>query len=247
MKGSFKFLKQCLGFVLALLFFSAHVYGQETVLFDGVIAREVVKLRRGPGTEHSVSGELKFGMRVAVLEQNARRDGDDPEASCAGYYWYRVRTASGVSGWAYGKGVYLIEDQDAESFEGPDLRPYRDRTWRVHDREMKFGCAVEPNLYQESGMEDCEMQYLPFFYLEGKDKVFPLKDGDWMKPYLPNMIGGDDIEGIWKTKEHDADVVIRFGGSGEDSYGWVFYYLKWKGQYFELVKDLSLSGFSIGY
>lgn len=85
---------------IALAFFFTYCPGYASAS-EVVVNIPVLNVRSGPGTGHSVSGLVKMGDRLPLLEQQ----GD----------WYKVRLAGGNTGWVAGWLVDIKESPAASS------------------------------------------------------------------------------------------------------------------------------------
>lgn len=108
--------------VLLAAFSSVSTFAQTTPFepIKGVLNDSHVRVRQSPNLQAQVLETLRKGYNVEVLERSGAR----MKIGQTEDYWYKIRTAAGVEGWAYGAYLDLSSDQTA-----PDLQQFMDNPY----------------------------------------------------------------------------------------------------------------------
>jgi hypothetical protein len=90
-----------------------------------------------------------------------------------GYFWYKIQTVSGLTGWVYGKHIYkFITDA-----EGTSHYLLVGKQFYLNNKNFYFGIAKDvafPSI-NDYGLTGCENFSFPFFFTPDDAKIYPVK------------------------------------------------------------------------
>jgi hypothetical protein len=200
---------------------------------------------------------LKYLEQLNIEDKSNMTSGASDKEGCDGYgyYWYKVKTSVGESGWVYGTallqkaGAYFASQQQSAT----KLQTLLDKEVKIGGKTFYFDSGVELNIgsFNDEGLTGCDIHFFPYFYdSDGKiyffnaDKsIFVNKDflirNDKNGKLMMTLNSGDgaiDLKGIYSDKWQGNDVVVLSNDhSYQDGGASSNIYISWKDDHFEAL------------
>ena len=145
-----------------------------------------------------VFAEIKEKTSQRIVMENAKTTCDK-----LGYYWYKIETPQGISGWVYGKHIFkFITDM-----EGGPHYVLMGKKFYINSKDYYFGIArdVSYPVKDENGLSGCNDYFFPFFFTPDDDKIYPIKFNLELSNEKEKMPVLEDTE--WLTLENSNNVI----------------------------------------
>ncbi len=140
--------------------------------FDAFTVGNGVNLREQANTKSLKVGELANGT-LLTIESETERKTLSKSTICDGfgYPWVKVKTATGLEGWLFGKYVYK-----KATGKTPSILNYNNSTFKFDDESYTFGVAADLSygMGDDDGFTGCDDYMMPFFYKKGETAIRPI-------------------------------------------------------------------------
>jgi uncharacterized protein YgiM (DUF1202 family) len=232
-------------FLISLFLISFQLYAQPK--FDAVIVGETIRIRSDAKTTAKVVFTLNTGEAVNIISKTDKRTIiplDNDYCDKYGYYWYKIKTADGLSGWVYGAFLYVLNTYNNKYLEG-----LYSSSINTGGKEFLYDFAEVNSIgiANETELTDCDELKIPFLYIKGNQRIYPIMIGESKvdipfpfaatkeKNWLLLTSSTGISENVNNIKVINNTVVMLIKRNFQDSSADAIFTLTFKSTYFEAI------------
>ena len=199
-----------------------------------VIVGDGVRIRETPDLGGKVVGTLNSGELVSVddeTEQHFTISNGKMKAG-AGYKWMKVRTESGLTGWAFGE--YVAEFSGEKKFVADAVGAMETRWF------MKPAHTFYEDPEDEIGFED--RIYPVFFDFKGVASFVETSDGNWYESSNSGVSPG--FRQLYQYDGDRGEMLLEMGFDFQEGGERGWYYIHRVGDHFEISHSITSGTFN---